>query len=128
MRNVVRAPGVSFSSSATSSSTLAGKPFNVATRWRSDSAKSISPRIAASVMAATESRTPTRSASISMTSCWISVESTSNTISRLARRSSVVFSSATSTFSFVATPDSAVGNSSACSTGTDTRSSRPVTG
>jgi hypothetical protein len=65
---------------------LAGRPASVATRRCSDSAKSSSPRIAASVTAATAACAPARAASISMTSPWISVESTSKTMSRLARR------------------------------------------
>jgi len=62
------------------------RPASVATRRFNDSAKSSSPRMAASVISATAACAPTRSASISMTSPWISVESTSKTMSRLARR------------------------------------------
>ncbi|SKT82067.1 Uncharacterised protein [Mycobacteroides abscessus subsp. abscessus] len=86
--------------------------------------------MAASVMAATCSRAPARSASISMTSPWIRVESTSNTMSRLARRSRLLCSTAMSTGSSVATCAMAVCRSTSVSRfcGTVTRSSRPVTG
>ncbi len=124
----MRAPGVSSISSATSSSTSAGSPARVATRWCSDSAKSSSPRIAASVMAATASSAPARAASISMTSPWIRVESTSKTIRRLARRSRLYFSTAMSTLCSAATRARLVCNSPPTPGGTDTRSSRPVTG
>ena len=58
VRMVVRAPGVSSISPPTSSMTDASRPASVATRWCSDWAKSISPRIAASVTARTLSSTP----------------------------------------------------------------------
>ena len=58
MRSVVRAPGVSSICSPTSSSTSAGRPASVATRRCSDSAKSSSPRIAASVTSATAASAP----------------------------------------------------------------------
>ncbi|CPA53297.1 Uncharacterised protein [Mycobacterium tuberculosis] len=83
---MVRAPGISSSCSATSSITVAGSPAKVATRRCSDSAKSSSPRIAASVIAATCPWAPARAASISMTSPWTRVESTSKTIRRLVRQ------------------------------------------
>ena len=51
---------------------------------RSDCSKSSSPRMAASVTRATSSSQPACAASISITSPWISVESTSITISRIA--------------------------------------------
>ena len=51
VRTSVRAPGASTMASYTSSSACAGTPARSATRDRSDSSKSISPRIAASVTA-----------------------------------------------------------------------------
>ena len=134
VRIVVRAPGVRASSSATSSSTDAGSPRKVATRRRSDSAKSSSPRIAASVTALTSASAPDRAASISITSPCTRVESTSNTISRLLRRASPARSTATSTPAVRATSTSRLrsvpgGYSSEPWPGTgDTISSRPVTG
>ena len=86
VRTSVRAPGASSIASYTSSSAEAGSPSSAATRLRSDSAKSSSPRIACSVTSATSSSRPACAASISITSPWIRVESTSITISRLARR------------------------------------------
>ena len=56
------------------------------TRLRKLPWKSSSPRIAASVIAATCSPTPASRASSSMTSVWMSVESMSNATSRRFRR------------------------------------------
>ena len=61
---------------------LTGRPFKSATRRVKLSLKSISPRMAAPVIAATSSPTPARFASSSMTSHWMSVESMSKTIRR----------------------------------------------
>ena len=69
----------------------------MATLARSDSAKSSSPRIAAAVISSTFARVPVWSASISITSPVISVESTSKTISRFARRAMPTRSTAMST-------------------------------
>ena len=66
MRTKVRAPGVSRSASRTASTSHTGSPASSATRSRSDSAKSISPAIARSVIATTCSLTPARAASTSM--------------------------------------------------------------
>ena len=66
---------------------MAGTPSSSATRARSDSSKSISPRIARSVTAATSASQPAWAAIISMTSPWMRVESTSMTMSRIERRS-----------------------------------------
>ena len=63
----------------------AGKPRNSATRSRSAGSNAISPRIARSVMAATCSLQPTRSASSSMHSWPIMVESMSATNRRFFR-------------------------------------------
>src|SRR5262245_5708631 len=83
----VLAPGVNVMRLAiTSSITLAGSPLSRLTRSRSAGVNSISPRMARSVMAATRAFCPTRSASSSMHSWPIMVESMSATISRLRRR------------------------------------------
>ena len=70
----------------TVSSTVSGNPFSVPTRRVSDSLNSSSPRIAASVMAATWAPAPASWASSSITSCWMSVESMSNATRRRVRR------------------------------------------
>ena len=75
------APGVGRTSASTCAKTDSGTPRRVATRSRSESAKSSSPRIARAVTAATFARVPARSAMSSMTSCSISVESASMTSS-----------------------------------------------
>ena len=72
--------------SAISCMTDSSSPFNNATRSRKLSVKSISPRMARSVMAFTCSPTPARSASSSITSVSISVESISKQIRRRMRR------------------------------------------
>ena len=59
-----------------------GRPASVATRSCRDSAKSISPRIARSVISATSASEPACAASISTTSPVMSVESTSMTTRR----------------------------------------------
>ncbi|MCY1512873.1 hypothetical protein D9M68_473490 [compost metagenome] len=77
------APGLSFRrSSYTCCSAATGTPCSSATRRRRLSLKSlISPRIVASVIAATSAFLPTASAISSMHSMLISVESMSNAIS-----------------------------------------------
>ncbi len=87
--------------------------------------------MADSVTARTSSSQPARAASISMTSPWMSVESTSNTTSRFARRVRPSRSTATSSPTRAETSASAERSSasdSAVSCATETRSSRPVTG
>ena len=69
-----------------SAMTDSSSPLSIATRRRKLSAKSISPRIALSVIARTSAPTPARSASSSITSVSISVESISKQISRRERR------------------------------------------
>ena len=69
----------------TSSTAAAGRPRSSATRSRSAEANSISPRMARSVMAATCALRPTWSASSSMHSCAIMVESMSARKSLLRR-------------------------------------------
>src|SRR3984957_14080812 len=69
----------------TSSIVLTGRPFNSATRSRSAGSNSISPRIARSVMAATWTLRPAKSASSSMHSWPIIVESMSARNSFLRR-------------------------------------------
>ena len=71
---------------AISSITLASSPLSSATRRVKLSLKSISPRMALSVMAFTSAPTPALSASSSMHSAWISVESMSKQMSRRMRR------------------------------------------
>ncbi len=88
-----RGPGLPVRRSSAASSS----PASSRTRARNESAKSRSPRIAASVTAATSGPQPARSASISITSPCTRVESTSITTSRLARRCSPDRSTATST-------------------------------
>ena len=66
--------------------TDSSNPFNNATRSRKLSVKSISPRMARSVIAFTCSPTPARMASSSITSVSISVESMSKQIRRRIRR------------------------------------------
>src|SRR3954453_12459105 len=81
-----RPPGVSVMRLASTSSTaLAGRSFSSATRSRSAGSNSTSPRIARSVMAATWAFTPTKSASSSMHSWPIMVESISARKSFLRR-------------------------------------------
>ena len=72
--------------SAISCITDTSKPFNKAQRWRKLSQKSISPRMAASVIAFTWSPTPARIANSSITSVSIKVESISKQIRRRIRR------------------------------------------
>ena len=72
--------------SAISCMTDSSRPFNRATRSRKLSVKSISPRIARSVMAFTSLPTPARIANSSITSVSIRVESISKQISRRIRR------------------------------------------
>ena len=82
----VRAPAVSRSPARTSSKTDSGSPASSDTRSRSDAVKSSSPAMAAAVTLATSAAQPARSASRSITSSRMRVESTSMTISRSARR------------------------------------------
>ena len=98
----------------------------MATLARSDSAKSSSPRIAAAVISSTLALVPVWSASISITSPVISVESTSNTISRFARRAMPTRSTAMSTPATA--PTSTTADRSFSSSGASTDSSSPVTG
>ena len=72
--------------SAISRITLSSSPLSSATRSRKLSSKSISPRMARSVMAFTLSPTPARMASSSITSVSIRVESISKHTSRRQRR------------------------------------------
>ena len=72
--------------SAISCMTDSSSPFNSATRRVKLSVKSISPRMALSVMAFTSSPTPARIASSSITSVSINVESISKQIRRRIRR------------------------------------------
>ena len=72
--------------SAISCITDSSNPFNKATRSRKLSMKSISPRMARSVMAFTWSPTPARMANSSITSVSISVESISKQMRRRIRR------------------------------------------
>ncbi len=89
VRTSARPPFVSvMRSSITCATTPASNPFNSATRSRSAGSKAISPRIARSVMAETCSFMPTRSASSSMHSCPIMVESISARNSFLRRPAS----------------------------------------
>ena len=71
--------------------TLSSSPFSKATRSLKLSRKSISPRIARSVISCTCSPTPARFASSSITSVSISVESISKQISLRIRRYIVSF-------------------------------------
>src|SRR6266478_4167367 len=81
-----RPPGVGVMRFAsTSSTTLTGMPFNSATRSRSAGSNSISPRIARSVIPATCAFRPAKSASSSMHSWPIMVESISARKSLLRR-------------------------------------------
>src|SRR5882757_10473826 len=81
-----RPPGVSVMRfSSTSSTTPTGRPLSSATRSRSAFSNSISPRIARSVMAATWALSPAKSASSSMHSWPIMVESMSARKSFLRR-------------------------------------------
>ena len=70
---------------SSASSTAAGRPFSSATRAISAASKSSSPRIAASVIAATSALSPAKSASSSMHSTPMIVESMSAISSRLRR-------------------------------------------
>ena len=72
--------------SAMSRITLTSSPLSSATRLVKLSLKSISPRMALSVMAFTWSPTPARMASSSIHSVWMSVESISKQMSRRMRR------------------------------------------
>ena len=71
---------------AISSMTETSSPLSRATRREKLSRKSISPRMALAVIARTSSPTPARSASSSITSVSISVESMSKQIRRRLRR------------------------------------------
>jgi len=122
----VRAPGVSRRLARTASRTDASSPASSAARSRSEAAKSSSPRIADSVIFATSSAHPARAASRSMTSSWISVESTSITISRIARRCRPPRCTATSTPLSAATCASAA--RSGPGSAPETSSSMQVTG
>jgi len=82
--------------------------------------------MAAAVMSSTSASRPVCSASISITSPVISVESTSNTMSRLDLRASPARWTATSTPVLPAT--SATARRSSSSSGAVTVSSSPVTG
>ena len=122
----MRAPGVSRRLARTESRTDASSPASSAVRSRSEAAKSSSPRIADSVTLATSSAHPARAASRSMTSSWIRVESTSITMSRIARRCRPPRCTATSTPLSAATCASAV--RSGAGSAPDTSSSMQVTG
>ena len=74
-----RAPGDGSTAASTSASTDSGRPASVATRSCSDAAKSISPRIARSVISVTSTSEPACAASSSTTSPVMNVESTSMT-------------------------------------------------
>ena len=106
VRTSVRAPGVSRTSARTSSSTDVGRPARCATRSRKLAAKSSSPRMARSVTAATSGPRPACAAISSITSSWISVESTSIITSRRPRRARPAGETATSTPCAAATPAS----------------------
>ena len=80
------APSVIFNSLATRSRALSSSPSSRATRARKLSLKSISPRMARSVIALTCSPTPASLANSSITSASISVESISNATSLRVRR------------------------------------------
>ncbi len=82
-------PSVMGRFSAISRITLSSSPLSRATRSRKLSQKSISPRMARSVMALTLSPTPARIASSSMTSVSISVESISKHTRRRQRRNTL---------------------------------------
>ncbi|MNP39392.1 hypothetical protein D3C76_1329660 [compost metagenome] len=69
-----------------SSSTLTSKPLSSARRSLKLARKSISPRMARSVISDTLSPTPAALANSSMTSASIKVESMSNTARRRLRR------------------------------------------
>jgi hypothetical protein len=91
VRTNVRAPGVSRTSSPTSRSTLAGVPARRSTRSRSDVLEVHLTGHRPGGDVGDLALTPgARSASSSITSSWISVESTSSTTSRLARRLEVL--------------------------------------
>ena len=122
----MRAPGASRSSCLTSSSTDSSSPASMATRSRSEAAKSSSPRMAASVILAICAAQPARAASRSITSPAISVESTSMTTSRIARRCSPPRCTATSTPCWVASRASS--SRSGCGSAPDTSNSMQVTG
>ena len=79
-------PSVIGSRSAIPSITLTSSPLSRATRSRKLSVKSISPRMARSVISRTFSPTPAHSASWSMHSVWMRVESMSKHIRRRQRR------------------------------------------
>ena len=96
MRIKVRAPGVRVISSLTSFRIAISAPANKATRSFREVLKSISPRIARSVIATTLAPTPNFSAIKSMTSSCMSVESMSRRTMRLARRVSPLCSTAIS--------------------------------
>ena len=127
----MRAPGVSSIDDATLSIADAGSPASSETRWSSDSLKFSSPRMAASVISRTFGSTPACAPSISMTSPWISVESTSNTTSRFARRVMPARSTATSipaSYAASASTERSSASASGVSSLTETYSSSPVTG
>ena len=93
--------------------------------------KSISPRIAASVTSRTSSSRPAYAASISMTSPWTRVESTSKTMRRLARCAMPTRWTATSTPARCEAPTSAwrsAASEGGDDPGVEMRSSSPVTG
>ena len=79
-------PSVMGSERAISSITATSSPLSSATRWVKLSRKSISPRMARSVISRTSVPTPARSASSSITSVSMSVESMSKQISLRLRR------------------------------------------
>ncbi len=122
----MRAPGASRTSRRTSSSAATSSPASSATRSRSDAAKSVSPRMVDSVILATCSAQPARAASRSIASPEISVESTSMTIRRIARRCRPPRWTATSTRCSAASMVSA--ERSASGSAPDTSSSMQVTG
>ena len=86
VRMKVFAPGVTAIRACTLAMASSSSPARRATLSRSEASKSISPRMADSVIAATLSPTPASSARRSITSFWMSVESTSRITIRFDRR------------------------------------------
>ena len=106
--------------------TATSSPASSATRWCRAWAKSSSPRMAAAVSSATCGPQPASAASSSIASSWTSVESTSITTRRMARRCSPPRCTATSapsrTDSWASTARSVTGSAP------DTSNSMQVTG
>ena len=104
---ILSTPSVIGRFTAISSITLTSKPLRSATRCSKLSLKSISPRMARSVISRTSRPTPARSASSSITSVVISVESISKHIRRRERRKIPSFWNEISTSPFLASSMSA---------------------